>query len=43
MIFKTIADFKMETSQDILTIDSHTAGELTRLIVGGVGPIPAQP
>ena len=24
----------------VVTIDSHTAGEPTRLIVGGVGPIP---
>lgn len=26
----------------LLTIDSHTAGEPTRLIVGGVGPVPGE-
>jgi proline racemase len=26
----------------IITIDSHTAGEPTRLIVGGVGPVPGE-
>jgi proline racemase len=26
----------------VLTIDSHTAGEPTRLIVGGVGPVPGR-
>jgi proline racemase len=39
MTAQNIADFKMDTSREILTIDSHTAGESTRLIVGGVGPV----
>ncbi len=39
MTVQTIADFTMDTSREIITIDSHTAGESTRLIVGGVGPV----
>ena len=32
--------FKARYPESIITVDSHTAGEPTRLIVGGVGPIP---
>ncbi|MFH1154039.1 MAG: proline racemase family protein [Pseudomonadota bacterium] len=36
---ETLAGFSLDPSREILTIDSHTAGETTRLIVGGVGPV----
>jgi proline racemase len=29
-------------ASQLITIDSHTAGEMTRLIVGGVEPIPGE-
>ena len=34
--------FKARYSPRIITVDSHTAGEGTRLIVGGIDPIPGE-
>ncbi|MFO7749031.1 MAG: proline racemase family protein [Desulfobacteraceae bacterium] len=41
-ISRNPADFSLDVDNEITTIDSHTAGESTRLIIGGVGPVPGQ-
>jgi proline racemase len=42
MISRSVVDFTLDASQEILTVDSHTAGESTRLILQGVGPVPGR-
>ncbi|MCF8079900.1 MAG: proline racemase family protein [Desulfobacterales bacterium] len=36
------ASFRKRFPQRIVTVDSHTQGEATRLVVGGVGPLPGK-
>ena len=39
---KLVAALKANHPSRVLTIDSHTAGEPTRLIIGGVNPLPGK-